>query len=201
MAALPKSTLTPEEYLEIERAAEFRSEFYGGEMFAMSGGTSWHNLIVGNIAAELRARFRGGPCRVYTQDMRVQTDSTGQYTYPDVTAHCSPPQFKDRVRDTLLNPELIVEVLSDSTRPYDHGAKFIRYQGVASLTEYVLVSQHEAVVIRHNRQADGTWLMTFIHDLQATLDLRSIGVAIPLTEIYLNVEFPTPPAPASTADA
>ena len=118
MATHPKSYLTPEQYLEIERKAEFKSEYYQGEMFAMSGAREGHNLIVWNLAAELHRQLRAKPCRAYINDMRVRVNATGLYTYPDVAAVCGEPQFLDENRDTLLNPSLIVEVLSPSTEIY-----------------------------------------------------------------------------------
>lgn len=193
MSALPKTTLTPAEYLEIERAAEFRSEFFDGEMFAMAGGTENHNLITLNVAGELRAHFRNRPCRTYSENMRVQIDASGRYTYPGVVALCSPPRFADEVRDTLLNPELIVEVLSSSTRRYNLGTKFIRYQSIASLTEYVLIAQEEPAILRYNRQPGGTWIVTFFHGLDSAIELQSVGCVLPLGEIYRNVEFPAAP--------
>jgi Uma2 family endonuclease len=131
----------------------------------------------------------------------VQIDATGSYAYADVVALWSSPQFKDAHRDVLLNPELIVEVLSDSTKQYDRGAKFLRYRTIASLQEYVLISQEDPVIMRYNRQPDGTWLVNFIHGLNATMDFLSVGCSVPLSEVYRDVEFPSAPAPASTGGA
>src|SRR4051812_40698878 len=138
MSTQPKPHLTPEQYLEIERAAEYKSEYFDGEMFAMSGAREAHNVVAMNIGAELREQLRQKPCRVYPSDMRVRVSSTGLYTYPDVVAVCDKPQFADEVTDTLLNPVLVVEVLSPSTEAYDRGRKFDHYKTIESLREYLL---------------------------------------------------------------
>ena len=197
MTAQAQRRLTPEEYLELDRAAEVRSEFFDGVMYAMAGATWNHNVISSNVAAALNARFAGRTCRAVSENMRVQIDLTGRYAYPDVVALCSAPQFKDAHRDVLLNPELIVEVLSDSTKQYDRGAKFLRYRTIASLQEYVLISQEDPVIMRYNRQPDGTWLVTFIHGADAGLDFLSVGCSVPLVEVYRDVEFPSVPAAAT----
>ena len=121
MSTLPKTFLTPEEYLEIERKAEFRSEFYQGEMFAMAGGTGNHTMLIDNLIVQLGQKLRGGHCRAFSNNMRVRVDATGLYTYPDVVVACGERRFLDERHDTLLNPMLIVEVLSDSTEAYDRG--------------------------------------------------------------------------------
>src|ERR1035441_2998811 len=140
MATPPKTFLTPEQYLEIERKAEFRSEYYGGEMFAMSGARRGHNLIAWNLAGELRQQLRERPCEAYQHDMRVRVSTAGLYAYPDTVIVCGEPQFLDETQDTLLNPTVIVEVLSPSTEAYDRGDKFELYRAIPSLTYYLLVS-------------------------------------------------------------
>lgn len=158
MTASPTSRLTAEAYLALDRAAEGRSEFFDGEMFAMAGGTWNHGVVAANFTGALNRRFDGRPSQAVSENVRVKIDATGRYTYPDVAALCGAPQFEDSVGDTLLNPALIVEVLSDSTSQDDRGTKFLRYQLIASLTEYVLVSQHEPVIIRYNRQASALFM-------------------------------------------
>src|SRR5664279_880128 len=137
MSTLPKSHLTPEEYLAIERKAEFKSEYVQGEMFAMSGAREPHVLITGNTLSELRQQLRKRPCKAYSTDMRVRVASTGLYTYPDVVVVCGDPHFLDENRDTLLNPTVIIEVLSNSTEAYDRGHKFELYRSQESLAEYL----------------------------------------------------------------
>src|SRR5947209_3009314 len=146
MSSVPKTLLTTQEYLARERKAEFRSEFYRGEMFAMAGASWEHTLIKDNIAHEARNQLDDGPCRVLTSDLRVKVDATGLYTYPDVIIVCDEPMFEDRMFDTLLNPRCLMEVLSDSTEKYDRGEKFKHYRRVPSLQEYILIAQDEALV-------------------------------------------------------
>src|SRR5437867_12261501 len=136
-----KTHLSPEEYLSLDRKSEVRSEYFDGDMVAMSGGSREHNLIVTNLVRELSLHLKGRPCEVYPSNMRVKISATGLYTYPDVVVVCSDPQFEDESVDTLINPTLIAEVLSDSTEAYDRGAKFAHYRKIDSLLEYLLVSQ------------------------------------------------------------
>jgi Uma2 family endonuclease len=182
--------LLPKEYLAQERHAEFRSEYLRGEIFAMAGASFEHTSIKDNMAGEARNQLKGGPCRALTSDMRVKIDATGLYTYPDITIVCGEPKFEDNVFDTLLNPRVLVEVLSDSTEKYDRGTKFAHYRQVPSLAEFVLVAQDQPLVERYVRQADNSWLLTEFKGLSATFEFVSIPVRIPLAEIYAGVSFP-----------
>ena len=148
MSTAAKSRHTPEQYLAIERAAVFRSEFFRGEMFAMVGASRKHNLIAGNIFGELRQQFKDRKCEVYQSDMRVKVNATGLHTYPDVVATCDEPRFEDNQVDTLVNPKVIVEVLSPSTELWDRGKKFEHYRNIPSLREYVLISHDHVLVER-----------------------------------------------------
>jgi Uma2 family endonuclease len=190
MSTVAKILLSPREYLERERRAEFRSEFCRGEMFAMSGGSWEHALVKDNLAGEARNQLKDGPCRVVTSDLRVKVDASGLYAYPDVVFVCDAPQFEDDMADTLLNPRAIVDVLSESTEKYDRGLKFANYRQVPSLKEYVLVSQDRFLVERYLRQDDGTWVLSEFADPAQTFAFSSIGVRIPLGEIYRGVQFP-----------
>jgi Uma2 family endonuclease len=190
----PKTFLTEEQYLEIERKAEYKSEYFAGEMFAVAGAKEGHNLITLNLAADLHQQLRNRPCRVYSNDMRVKIPTAGLYTYPDVIAVCGEPQFRDEQRDTLLNPNLVVEVLSPSTEAYDRGRKFEHYRSIGSVSEYLLVSSDRIQVDLYARQADGRFLLTAASDLQETLELQSVGCRITLSALYEKVEF----APAGT---
>jgi Uma2 family endonuclease len=187
MSSHPKSYVTPEEYLALERKSETKSEYLNGEMFAMVGASRQHNLIAGNIFGELRQRLKGTSCEAYTNDMRVRIPATGLYTYPDVIVVCGEPQFEDEYIDTLINPTLIVEVLSDSTESYDRGKKAGFYRSVESIVEYLLVSQDEYRVEQYVKQADGKWLLTDIRSLESTVGLISLQCALPLKEIYERV--------------
>jgi Uma2 family endonuclease len=193
MTEVPKPKLTPAEYLAVERQAEFKSEFYRGEMFAMAAASEEHCLIKDNLAGEVRQQLKGGPCRVVTSDLRVKVDVTGLYTYPDVVIYCDGPQFEDDTFDTLLNPRAIVEVLSDSTERYDRGTKFRHYRQIPSLQEYILVSQNQPLVERHVRRPDGSWLLTEFAGLERVLELASVPARVPLAEIYRGVTFPEVP--------
>ena len=188
MASQPRTFLTPEQYLAIERAAEYKSEYYAGEMFAMSGAREAHNLITGSLHAELRRQLRQRVCRVYMSDMRVRVNASGLYAYPDATALCGTPQFLDDVRDTLLNPDLIVEVLSPSTEAYDRGRKFEHYRTIESLREYLLISTERVSAELFVRQADGRWLLSAATNMEDVLDLQSVGCGIALADLYEDVD-------------
>ena len=182
--------LNEAEYLEIERRAEYKSEFLRGEMFAMSGGTRWHSLIAVNLAGELRARLKGSRCMVLNSDMRVKIEAAGLYTYPDLSIACESEQFVDDQGDTLLNPTVIIEVLSDSREAYDRGQKFEFYRQIPSLREYVLVSQDRPHLEQFVRQPSGDWLFHDVSGLDAQITLPSIGVSVALAEIFAKVQFP-----------
>ena len=188
MSTQPKPFLTPEQYLEIERKATYKSEYYNGEMFAMAGAKEAHNLLAMNLAAALHQQFRSRPCRVYPSDMRVRVSPTGLYTYPDVSAVCDEPRFADEQRDTLLNPSLLVEILSPSTEAYDRGRKFESYKSIESLREYLLVASDRIHADLYTRQGDGRWLLTSADRLEDSLAIESIGAQITLADLYEKVE-------------
>ena len=189
MSTQPKNYLTPEQYLEIECKAEFRSEYYQGEMFAMAGASRVHNLAAGNAADHLRHQLRQGTCEVYQADMRVRVGTSGLYTYPDVVVACG-PQFADEQQCTLLNPVLIVEVLSPSTEAYDRGAKFQHYRAIPSLREYLLVASERMEVELRRLQPDGEWIILKSLDrLEDVVELLSIGCRLSLDDLYKRVEF------------
>jgi len=181
--------LTPEQYLALERKATTKSEYLNGYVYAMAGASREHNLIAGNIFGELRFQLRGRPCEVYVNDMRLKVSSTGLYTYPDVAVVCDGPRFEDTHLDTLLNPIVLVEVLSPSTEAYDRGEKFAHYRRLESLQEYFLVAQDRIRVEHYLRQGE-QWLLTELSDLDDVLHAVSIGCDLPLREIYAKVELP-----------
>jgi Uma2 family endonuclease len=199
MSAVPEPLLTPLEYLTRERKAETKSEYLRGEVFAMSGASREHNLIAGNVAGELRQQLRDRKCEVYQSDMRVKVAPTGLYTYPDVTVACGEPEFEDAEVDTLLNPKVLVEVLSPSTADYDRGGKFTHYRRLPSLQEYVLISQDRPLVEHYVRQGQDEWLLTEVSSLQDALVLPTIDCRLPLSEIYLKVSFPSEDTSSPTA--
>ena len=187
MSTQLKTYLTPQEYLVVEREADIKSEYFNGEMYAMSGASRKHNLIVTNIVAELLQQMKGRACEVYPNDMRVKVSATGLYTYPDAIVVCGEPRFEDAHVDTLLNPTLIVEVLSTSTAAYDRGQKFGHYRGIESLTEYVFVAQDECKVEHYAKQSDRQWLQTVVQSLEAEVKLDSIQGVLQIREIYDRV--------------
>ena len=190
-----KTELTPEAYLAIERQAAYKSEYFNGEMFAMAGASPHHVLIVTNVASELRWQLKKRPCTVYSTDLRVKVSTTGLYTYPDVTVVCGQPQFDDEHQDTLLNPTLIVEVLSQSTKDYDRGEKFEQYRTLESLREYILIAQNRCHVEQFVRQPDNRWLLSESNQLEDIIELSSIGCHLALTEAYDTVEWRATSAP------
>ena len=180
--------VTPEEYLARERQAETKSEYYAGEIFAMSGTSKEHDRIAGDLYTALNMGLRNAGCEPFTSDMRVKVSKTGLYTYPDVTVVCGEAQFEDAEVDTLLNPVVLVEVLSATTEAYDRGRKFEQYQTIESLQEYILVAQDRPHVDRFRRQGQD-WVLTGLHGLDAVLELEAVQCRVPLSEIYRRVTF------------
>ncbi len=186
--------LTEAEYLETERQADGKSEFLDGEMFAMSGGTRWHSLIAANLTGEFRQQLKGRPGTAYTSDLRVKVQAGGLYTYPDLSIVCGDQQFEDEASDTLLNPTVILEILSDSTEVYDCGKKFELYRLLPSLREYLLVSQREPRIEQYILQTGGEWLLRDAAGINAKLSLPSLGITVALAEVFAGVNFPPGPA-------
>ena len=184
-----ESEYTPEQYLALERKAEYKSEYINGRIFAMAGASRQHNQITFNIAGELRLQLKGRACIAYSNDMRVKVPRTGLYSYPDIVATCNEPKFEDSFVDTLLNPTLIIEVLSDSTEAYDRGEKFAHYRRLSSLEEYILVAQYRICVEHYVRQGE-RWILAEISELEGIINLDSINCTLPLKEIYDKVELP-----------
>lgn len=180
--------ITPQEYLEQERKAAYKSEYINGRIYAMSGGSRQHSVIAVHIGTALDTQFEGRTCDVYNSDVRVKVNETGMYTYPDVSAVCGEPVFEDSVVDTLTNPTLIVEVLSPSTEAYDRGSKFEHYRYIPTLQEYVLVTQNRPLVEKYTRQGE-LWTLTTYRGLDAVLDMDSVECRIPLRKIYGKVLF------------
>jgi Uma2 family endonuclease len=188
MSTQAKPFLTPEQYLEIERKAEFKSEYYQGEMFAMGGARFAHTVVVSNISGELHQQLRRGPCTVSSSDLRVRVSATGLYTYPDVVVVCD-PQFLDGHFDVVLNPVLLVEVLSPSTEAYDRGRKFKHYRAIESLQAYLMLASDRVQADLYTRQPDGGWLLTSASNQEDVLSLPSIGCQLTLADLYEKVDF------------
>jgi Uma2 family endonuclease len=196
MGAVPKIYLTPAEYLTFERQSDVKHEYFGGELFAMAGASRQHARISVNVTALLVGQLKGQRCEVFNSDMRVKVSPTGLCTYPDASVVCGRPRFEDKELDILLNPTVIVEILSKSTEAYDRGEKFAQYRTLDTLTDYLLVSQDRPLVERFTRQPDGVWLFTESAGLDAMMAIASIQCQLPLAEVYDRVEFDqAPPAP------
>ena len=181
---------TAEEYLELERQAEYKSEFADGEIFALAGASEPHNLIATNLTVALGSQLKGTACKLYSSDMRVQLAQSTRYTYSDVVVVCGKAEFADEKRDTLINPTLIVEILSPSTESYDRGEKFRRYRKLTSLQTYVLVSQDKPLVEVFEWREDEHWLLSEHQGLDKSVPLPSIGCELLLGEVYdkINLE-------------
>ena len=188
MASQPVTKLTEEEYLTRERAAEYKSEYFDGEMFAMSGASMRHSDLQGNIQGHLFAALAGGQCRVHGSDLRVRI-SKRMYTYPDVLVVCGEPKPADKEHDVLLNPVAIFEILSPSTEKYDRGLKLQYYRTIPSLQDYILVDQDQIRIEQYTRQDANVWTLRDYQRVEDELPLASIGVSISLAKIYDRVEF------------
>jgi Uma2 family endonuclease len=186
----PKTFLTPEQYLAIEREAKYKSEYYQGEMFAMAGAGWVHNRLVANLIGGFYRQPQQSPCQACPSDMRVRVSATGLYTYPDVVVVCGDPQFLDERRDTLLNPSLLIEVLSPSTEAYDRGRKSEHYRSIESLREYLLVASDHVHAELFTRQPDGRWLFASANRLEDSLDLQSLGYRLALADLYASIDLP-----------
>lgn len=187
MSTQPRPRMSPAEYLAAERRAGTRHEYFAGEVFEVEGASRKHGLIVTNLIYALRGRLRSEGCEVYPSSMRVKVSQTGAYVYPDVVVVCEEPELEDEHFDTLLNPALVIEVLSPSTEDHDRGRKAWHYRRVDSIQEYVIVSQDQPLVERHRRQGDGEWLVSELRGADASLQLGSVGCTLALTEIYDGV--------------
>ncbi len=181
--------VTPDEYLAAERLSDYRSEYLDGGVYPMTGGSVNHNQITFNLALELGVQLRPRPCRVLGVDLKVRLPSSPKFFYPDLVAVCGELQFHDERRDIILNPDLVVEVLSPSTEAFDRGAKFRAYQTIESLKEYVLVSQNEPLIEQFIRNGDGEWKYKSAAGLESSLALPSIECTLNLSAVYDKVDF------------
>ena len=192
MGALPKRYFTPEEYLELEVKAPYKSQYVAGEIYAMAGVEPWHIQIVDNITFALKTQFGDRPCQSYATDMRVRAKAGELYTYPDVSALCGKPKYDFSKRpSTLLNPQVIFEVLSPSTEAFDRGDKFARYRKLESLTDYVLVASEFMRVEHFVRRDDATWTLTEYSQSDDKVLLRPLDCALSLADLYRRVAFPS----------
>lgn len=184
---------TLQEYLEQENRTGVKHEYYRGETFAMVGGTPRHALIATNVLRESSEALKGRPCVAYNGDLRIKVDPSGLYTYPDASIICGELELDGELSDTVLNPTVVMEVLSESTEKYDRGQKSAHYRRIPSLQALVLISQARPLVECFTRHESGGWLLTEASEPGETLVLDSVGIAIPLAEIYRDVSFDPPP--------
>ncbi len=192
MSALPKTKhyITPEEYLAFERECiDQKHEYFDGEIFAMSGASFRHTLISSAITGMFYNQFQGRDCNAVSSDLRVKIPKTGLYTYPDIVVVCGEPEFEDQVFDTLLNPVVIIEILSKSTENYDRGKKFENYRKIKSLQEYLLVSQEEIHVEHYQRQDNNSWTFKEYALPEEKITLSSINAQLTLADIYAKITF------------
>lgn len=195
MQAQRQTYFTAKEYLDMERVAPTKSEYYAGEIFAMAGASSRHTVIVANVVYLLVGQLKGRKCSAHANDLHVHVKQTGLYTYPDVVVICGQPLFADNQRDTLLNPNVIVEVLSDTAEQWDRGRKFAMHRTIESLTDYLLITQNSALVEHYVRQPASQWVLSDHRGLEAAVVIASIDCTLPLADIYDKVEFDADPVP------
>lgn len=188
MTAQPQDFISEEEYLLFERASQTKHEYFNGRIYAMTGAKEAHNLIAGNTLASLHRQLRTKPCRVYPSDMRVKVIKTGLNTYPDVVVVCGQPQFSDKVLDTLLNPVVIIEVLSASTERYDRGMKFQNYRTIDTLRDYILIAQDQYHIEHFSRQDSGLWVLQEATESATGIHIPSIDCELNMQDVYEKVE-------------
>ena len=181
---------TPQQYLALEEKAEYRSEYWNGEIVAMSGATIDHQQIVSNLTEFLGAKIRGR-CRVFPSEMKVWVKKRDKFFYPDLTIICDQPDFYNNRRDTVINPKLLIEVLSKSTASFDRAEKFLSYQTFESLEEYVLISQEKALIEQFIKREDGNWIYKATIGMESAVTFPSVGATLILSEIYDLVDFET----------
>ncbi|MPR33173.1 Uma2 family endonuclease [Salmonirosea aquatica] len=189
MTAQPPKKISLKEYLEFEREAEYKSEYYQGEMFAMAGAGRNHNRITENLSIDIGFFLKGKSCRSYSSDLRIHIPANSLYTYPDLLVVCGKEEFIDEKNDTLLNPKIIVEVLSKSTGSYDRGEKFQLYRSIPTLEEYALIDSQRVAAEVFRKSERGFWsLMSENYTLEGSIELSSIGFTLPIRDIYDQTE-------------
>lgn len=192
MSAVAKTKMSEEEYLAIERASDFKSEFFNGEMFAMAGASLHHNLIKDNLVVRIGAQLSGSNCRTVSSDQRLKVNRTGLYTYPDIMIVCGKPERAEPDSETIVNPQVIIEVLSDKTESYDRYEKFEHYKRLPSVREYILVAQNRMGVERYVRTDEGEWVIRSYTQADELFSFATVPVSVKVADIYGGVEFPEP---------
>jgi Uma2 family endonuclease len=196
-----KSRYTPAEYYALEHEATYKSDYYEGEIFDMSGGTATHSLIISNIGGELRQRLKGKPCTAYDSNMRLKVEASSLRTYPDVTVYCEEMRYdpEDPRNTTALNPTVLFDVLSPTTEAYDRGLKATNYRLVKSLQAYAFVAKDRPHVELHYRSSGGQWTINDVQGMEASVPLNVLGIELPLAEIYDKVDFAADNPPAANS--
>lgn len=180
---------SPEDYFAMEEEAEYRSEYFRGELFAMAGGTPNHNRLMLDFANLLNTGFKGRSFEAFASDLRVEIDKEKHYAYPDVAVICGEIAFAENRKDTVCNPALIAEILSDSTKDYDRGSKFLAYRNIRTFQDYVLISQNEIHIEHFSKEKEGIWrLREYVHP-EEMLTVESLDISLPIREIYTRVSF------------
>src|SRR5271166_5060025 len=182
--------VTPEEYLNYDRASDVNNEYVFGEIVAVGGGSPWHSLLAANVVSSLHRQLSSGTCRVFSSSLRVCVDQRSLYSYPDVTVVCGALEYVDEKRDTVTNPKVIVEVLPPTTRNYDLGDKARMYSRIPSLTDLLLIEQERVSVEHWRRLVNGHWEISNIADRQETIHIESVGCELSVADIYSGVELP-----------
>jgi Uma2 family endonuclease len=187
--ALRYNYISAEEYLQTERAATEKHEYYQGEIFAMSGVSLKHNIIFSNFFTDIGSKLKGKGCRPYGSDLRIHIPKNTLYTYPDISIICGDPDLTDDHFDTATNPSVIIELLSKSTRNYDKGEKFTLYRDIDSLKEYILVDTEKIYVEKHIRNADNSWQLTDYKSLDNSFTITTVDLQLFLKDIYKDISF------------
>ncbi len=189
MREIAKDIISHEEYFELEEAAEYKSEYYHGEIFAMTGASVTHNLIAMNTGSALHASLRDSDCVVFPPDIKARVDEARHYTYPDITVVCGEIEYSGNRDDVISNPLVIMEILSESTKDYDRGSKFAAYRNIVSLKDYLLIDQYERHVERFSKIEKNKWVLEEYNDPDAVIQINSIGVDVALKDIYHRIDF------------
>jgi Uma2 family endonuclease len=191
MAVSATIATSPQEYLAFERVSKEKHEYFQGKLVAMAGASLIHNRLVANLLGEIREALKNKPCEILPSDIRVSTPSRESYMYPDAVIVCGQPEMEDDKIDTLKNPVVIFEILSPSTEDHDRGRKFFFYRQIPSFKEYILVDSTKSFVEISRREENGAWKFETISDPDGQLFISSIGISIPMAEVYRNVSFQT----------
>jgi Uma2 family endonuclease len=189
MSSLPHPLITPEEYLEAERRAEYRSEYLDGQVYAMAGASPVHVRIMLNLARRLDEQLEDGPCQVFAVDLKVRVATAGPYFYPDLVVVCGKPQAQEQHDDVILNAKVVIEILSPSTESFDRGKKFQAYSRHEFLSEYVLVAQDHIQIDHYVRQPNGHWDFTSTSDADGVIEFPTVGASVKVADIYSRVTF------------